>query len=883
MAIDSSQLEELRLLIVTESQQANVDMANLARGLRLLSKSSGETVADLAKVLKNLDDMDKGTKTLITDAVKLSASWDKVTSAIQKAELAQDKIAKKNTLAQANAKVSGIFDSGVGDSKFSGSVSAEKARVSANRVASNVVNTQGMLFSPEVIDKSTQALAKNAKALQSIEPASKSAASGLFSLRNIIRTALGTMEAMAIFLIAKFVGDALKKTIESVSQLEQAFFKLSIAEKSISKAGVDISPKQLQDIANEIVNTYETVSKIGALKMISNLAVLTKDLKLTSVEYAKLAKAIPLVAQQAGVTIDSATEQVITGLTKSGRGWADLGITVDAAIIRQAAVTDGLVASAEAYDALTAEQKQQVEVQALINILQKNTVENLGEQDNYLKTIQGSATKVTVAWENLTTSMGEISRPVIIQGLQVIGSWLVSTNEYLEANRQSWGEWSGNVSAAIIIVSGVWKAMQKLMLGGGIDVEGLKQTFALAEKAKQDALDIANSLGKLPNDTPTSSPTVGDGADISSDLAEALDKMNKEILDANIKLEQDLQDVTIDLERKRADIALEYAKKRADIEKDYADKVIDINRSYEDKLYDQKRKEEEGNQKARNDELEREREFQNKMQEMKENFLMDLEDALHARDARQILKLIKNYNLEKLQAERKHKLDKENAKQDEKLRKETLAREREDLERERKRKLEDAQREYADKIAKLAADQKAEEDAARLEALRKIEDLNKNNADRLAVIAANLVAEYNLTQEGLNAILSLYQKYYSDITAIYSAMQSMMAGSGGLGGGTGGGNTGGGSGQVPIGSEDKAPTFNSLSASSLQSMATFSTVNRNPKTMGNAFTSLGGAGRDGGGNVQIELLLSPDLESRIVKNTLTKTGQIFTKVQRSKG
>ena len=38
--------------------------------------------------------------------------------------------------------------------------------------------------------------------------------------------------------------------------------------------------------------------------------------------------AIPLVAQQAGVSIDNATEQVITGLTKSGRGWADLGITV---------------------------------------------------------------------------------------------------------------------------------------------------------------------------------------------------------------------------------------------------------------------------------------------------------------------------------------------------------------------------------------------------------------------------------------------------------------------------------------------------------------------------------------------------------------------------
>jgi len=67
-------------------------------------------------------------------------------------------------------------------------------------------------------------------------------------------------------------------------------------------------------------------------------------------------------------------------------------------------------------------------------------------------------------------------------------------------------------------------------------------------------------------------------------------------------------------------------------------------------------------------------------------------------------------------------------------------------------------------------------------------------------------------------------------------------------------------------------------------MATLTPIGRTGRDVNKIFSNLGGgSGGNSGGNVQIELLLSPDLESRIVKNTLTKTGQIITKVQRSKG
>ena len=145
-----------------------------------------------------------------------------------------------------------------------------------------------------------------------------------------MRSAMGFLVAMGMSAIANAFVQMFKKIIDSASQAEQAFIKLSIAEKSISQLGVDITPQELTDIIEKVSAAYLAVSKIDAQKMVSSLAVLTKDLKLSAKEYEKLAMAIPLVAQQAGVSIDSATDQVITGLTKSGRGWADLGITVDA-------------------------------------------------------------------------------------------------------------------------------------------------------------------------------------------------------------------------------------------------------------------------------------------------------------------------------------------------------------------------------------------------------------------------------------------------------------------------------------------------------------------------------------------------------------------------
>jgi len=716
--------------------------------------------------------------------------------------------------------------------------------------------------------------------------------SGLFSLRNIARTALGTFEAMAIFLVTQFVGSTIKKAIESVSQLEQSFIKLAVAERAISGAGVDVTPKELADISRSVADTYKTVSEIDSQKMVADLAVLTKDLKLSAAEYRSLAMAIPLVAQQAGVTIDSATEQVINGLTKSGRGWADLGITVDANIIKQRAITDKIVESAEAYANLTAEQKQQVEVQALINILLENTNENLQEQDNYLKTIEGS-TKVTGAsWEDLLGKIGQIARPAIIEALSGVNGKLMEIDQWLEKNKESWNLWGAAVSAGMVVATGMVEVLYQMMAGQGISLDKISKVMEDAKAAYQTAL--ANPLGELPADTPTAPQADTGILKDNEDLQKALEKMNNEILEAQLKLAQDMEDAAIDLGRKMEDITIEYAKKRADAERDYASSVTDINRDYANKIADINAKQREARAKAQEDERQREEEHQNKMQELREKFLMDLEDALHARDARQILKLIKQYELEKAQAERDFELKQEQARRDAELRQKSFADERAAAERDRRARLADAQQDYADKLAKLKADEEAERAAAQLKYDRELEDLNKQMQDRFEIIAANLLNEFNLTEAHLKDIVNLYRKYYADASGIMAAMRTMLAGQINIGGvapttptsilqkqKTGGGSLSGikaAEGGTFVADRPTTVTFGEAGLEA----ASFTPMNRQGADVNKMFTNLSGDSQGANGQVSIELLLSPDLESRIVSSTLNQTAKVFTKIQRSK-
>ena len=727
----------------------------------------------------------------------------------------------------------------------------------------------------------------------------RSAAQGF----NVLRSAMGFLVAMGMSAFMRGLITMFKKIIDSASQAEQAFIKLSIAEKSISQLGVDITPKELTDIIEKVNAAYLSVSKIDAQKMVSSLAVLTKDLKLSAKEYEKLAMAIPLVAQQAGVTIDNATNQVITGLTKSGRGWADLGITVDAAIIRQKAVSAGIVESAEAYNALTAEQKQQVEVLALLQILEDNTLNNKAEQEKYNNSLAGSQTALNAAWEDFLAAMGKLAAPTIIQFLQSLTTTLTYLNESLEKNSESASEFGAKLAGASAVARILGNSASLAAIAvGAIDLGKVyKDAYDQAKKYQSDLSTLT--------DTPTGTGSLGDiESEADNKRQEAFDKFAQELAESELKLAQEREDINIDLGRQLVDIETEYDRKRADANRDYAEKVRDINQSYNEDIKDIEQKQAEEKQKKRNDDLKREQEYQNKLLEMRENYLMSLEDALHSRDARQVLKLMRQYELDKLQAARRHEIDQQQADVESKTAQRSIQIEINKAKAKRDIALKAAEQDRQDKLAQLKIDEKREIDDAKLKTRRKLDDLRKANSDRLALMAASLVQEYKLTGEWVVKMVGLYRRYYTDIAQVYTNIAALqraatLAGQAGVPA-SAPGNTGRGVVQYPVpagppvgrndprrgrsaGRAAEGGIFTASTPTNLMfgeagaEVASVMPLNRLGKNVGKMMSG-NFPGSSGAGKMTIELLLSPDLESRVVANSLDATANIITRTMRGK-
>jgi hypothetical protein len=166
-------------------------------------------------------------------------------------------------------------------------------------------------------------------------------------------------------------------------------------------------------------------------------------------------------------------------------------------------------------------------------------------------------------------------------------------------------------------------------------------------------------------------------------------------------------------------------------------------------------------------------------------------------------------------------------------------------------------------------------------------------------VADGLLREFNLTDKRLSDIAKLYLRHYNNIAQVYAAIRRMMGGSGGginfggtMGGGVGpqggGINYGGtmGSGYGPQAAEGgnflaNRPTSVTFGEAGLE-MASFRPIGRKGQDVNKVFSNMSGGGGSASGAVTIELLLSPDLEARVVQNSLNKTAEIVTRIQRSK-
>jgi hypothetical protein len=788
-------------------------------------------------------------------------------------------------------------------------------------------------------------ITKVKKSTKDLGDGARSAAQGF----SILRSAMGFLTAMGMSAIMQALTQFFSNALALATEFRGKMAELNFAEAVLSKKGMDITRKELDNFVKEIEDKYKYLSKSESIGIVSTVADMGAEFNLTKEKILGLSDAVAFITlreraygmevSDTGSIVNAALDgrsnyfnKLGINITKTAikekayaMGLAESGASISKEISNQAAIAllieqttgkyDDLLASIEQVNPALANQLRvskelkdaQLEVgesvltvkdswnsflSALIengsfDAMKESLISTILEVSNLISAIENASDVITTFMSNMDALSGKSGDK---KGGLI---WRILTGGFAGDLVQS----VANILATILAQVVAWIATMWIEVTSGVSfLKAWEDAGANAREAWKRGWEKTKKIfsgeenlfsGATPpktiiegQDTPTAPSIIGDEA-TNQNILDAEKKFNEAILDAQLKLGQDLEEAQIDYERKLYDISVEYKAKRLDLEKDYANKVADINRSYTEKITEINQKRQEDEAKRKNDELQKEREFQNRMLELKENFLLSLEDALQNRDARQVLKLTRAYELDKAQAERKHELDKQSAQEEASIRQQSYEFDRKKAEVDRKAKLAEAKRDYADKVAKLKLDEQAERKAANLAYERKKQDLEREMKNRLAIVAANLVQEFNLTQKGLDAIARLYLKYYNDVKRIYEAMRAVMGASVTS---TGTRPPGGGGSRPGIQMAQggsiiaNRPTTVTFGEAGLEA-ATFMPLGRLGKDVGSTFSNV--AGMEGsGGKVSIELLLSPDLESRIVSNSMDATAEVFMRTMR---
>lgn len=750
------------------------------------------------------------------------------------------------------------------------------------------------------VAKFSNALNVNPAIIRKIGNEGESSFKRVFNSINTARIALGALTSMLLFQVIQAINQVTRDSVKQFTELEDSLWRIVVAEKALSQQGIEVSVEGLKKGIQEIKNLLPIFSEQDISGLVGKVAISTKELGYSEQQILDLAKAIAIlnVVSTENEDLTQTAGKVITALLSgTTKGVSGLGVTLNDTVIKAKAVEMEFIKSTDSLEDLTKQEKDLVK----LNIVLGTAADSLGLVDEYLKTNAAKLKENSSGWDDLKTAIGGFTSAIIPALSEVFEFLADSVNMFkvfvvlFDATKFSIvnivAALSGGANAIDAIRKGIMAFKDIPRIFSETAEKEIPQLFATMPK---DAPDwFKNIFGKYLKDVETATDKTAKWKDEleDEDALKALEDIEEKIQDIILDAKQAREDLNIKLEQKRTDLDTEYDRKRADAAREHAQKLVDID-------LDARRKAEDAKAKLREDEKKAEQDLLQKLKELRQRFLLDLEEALHARDARQVLRLIKEYKLEKQNILDRKKLDDEQ-------RKDKLAEDLKAIEIERQRRIENENLDYRRRLEDLARAKAREQEELKLWYQREQEDIQRNVEQKLQKLLAGYIAEGKIHETEQAKIYAILQKYFGKDMALVDSLAQFMA-------------TRFAQisqlasmqfpvsapyatyGQMPKTTTQKAKTdplfqrHNFAEGGTLiadrptvamfgergTEMAQFTPLNRTGKDVGKIFGNMSGGGING--QILVAVDLSPDLEGRIINRSLDGVADVVGRVTRRK-
>jgi hypothetical protein len=646
-------------------------------------------------------------------------------------------------------------------------VSAETAAELAN-LSAQMENAKGS--SQEMaaaVDQANAALARIAETTRTVQtrggPTDSAAwektTEGVTGLSQGLNRVVGDFKKFGVGLVAgftayKLLGDVkqfIDGAVESSIRFTEVNYRLEVSIRALQRSqGEAIGTiAEWKAFADGLTETY-SIQRAETYNLIAVAGRLTGELGASKEQIEGLVSAAVIMNQVAGIDATSAlyrfTQFINTGYA---RGLTMMGFQVDRATQQQAALALGITKPIKEW---TEQERVLVRTTLIQQQSNKYAADAAAGQDVLAKRIE----EVNQKWADASKLLGDTLAPSVVAlketfadlfekvvaGVRGFVLTIATIDTALAAFFETNASQSEKVAALVEQGMSRQEAVQQVAL---TRQQTFGETFArLWEVQARKVGIILESLGD----------DFGTEAD---EAAKALEEQKVAGEQAFAEIEAGLAELAKAYEEAAADIQQNFYDKLADLDEDLAQSREDAATNLSRDLSDIDRQADQDRLQAIRDdqvnELRIREDHQRALRDLESRYLLDLEDAVRDRDARQVLMLQRRFNLEKQKENEDYKVKQRRRQQDFQL-------ELRQIEEQRQLKKQQRMLEYAEELEDLRIQderKRADAEKARLQALR---DLDIDNARKAKAIVDDAVRTYNLTKAGLDALNSLLQAEY---------------------------------------------------------------------------------------------------------------------------
>jgi len=682
--------------------------------------------------------------------------------------------------------------------------------------------------------------------------------------------------------------NVLQETTKNGEEWSRTMFNMSVAVRALQRTGVEITLKDMDAQVSKLRNQFGFFTTRELQEGISQIALLTRNVGLTKEEMFQLSEA---TATLAIITGKDFGEQGLLVARSIASGYTEAlqraGIAANRLAIQNKAATMGIHKS---FLQMTEQERAAVTLALVLDQVAAVS----GDTAKFQETLAGRMQEANVAIQEQKDAIGRIWLPIstawrsglafLMKGL----TWLVTRlRDFIVFQAANVGAFAITISTMILTLFTNTGEFIKRGIWEWVDV------FNKARDQLQYSMKDDPRLLDAPEDQFGIFPPEYVGEEGANDFEEQFKKLEEDIDDIVTDYLRKLEDIFIDKLRKEEDINRKYTFKAIDLAIDYQADIDKLERDYLAKLSD-------AYAKHRNDQIKAEEDFQEKMTQLREKFIFDLEDAVRERDARAVLRLIRDYNLRTTQMTREEELARQQRERDFQLELAQMA-------AQRQRRLDEMRIEYDMRIAEMAIQKQRELEELDIWETRQKEDAKIARDRRLADLRESLNDEMKMYFDHGVALIDWSKTTVDTVNEIFSKMYPFAMGGGSkntiyggydvkginYGAGTGGGikkfiidalqdpfsgiNVGGGGAEGGTAVVKKPTLF--MAGEAGREAVTFSPLRRTGLDEGKIF----GAGllpSSGGGSSSILVMLEPGLKAEIIGSALDGVADIMVETMR---